>query len=87
MNRKDTAFVDACDTIGIEPDITPYIIEDEAGRINALMQSNGNQPIASQRTTIEQYGKVDDIDAELARIREEQGSTAVADLLEQNPAE
>jgi len=87
MNRKDTAFVDACDTIGIEPDITPYIIEDEAGRINALMQSNGNQPIASQRTTIEQYGKVDDIDGELARIREEQGSTAVADLLEQNPAE
>lgn len=86
MNKRDADFVKACDTLGIEPDITPYIIKDEAGRINALMQSNGNQPIASQRTTIEQYGKVDDVDAEIERIREEQGTTSVSDLLEQEPS-
>lgn len=85
MNRKDSEFVKACDELGIEPEITPYIIKDEASRINALMQSNGNQPIASQRTTIEQYGKVDDVDAEIKRIREEQGTTSVSDLLEQEP--
>lgn len=85
MNRKDGEFSAACDTLGIEPDITPYIIEDEAGKINSLMQSNGNQPIASQRTTIEQYGKVDDVDAELERIREEQGTNSVSDLLQQEP--
>ena len=39
-----------------EPIITPYIINNEAKFCEMLMSANGNQPLFSQKSTMEKAG-------------------------------
>lgn len=55
-----------------EIQITPWRIEDEGDKINNYTSATGGKAIMSQRTAIEQLGKVDDVDVELERIQEEE---------------
>lgn len=54
-----------------EIQITPWRIEDEGDKINNYTSATGGKAIMSQRTAIEQLGKVEDVDDELARIQAE----------------
>lgn len=65
-------FTAACDSIIVEPEIVPYIIEDELSKINLLQAANGQKPIASQQTTVRRLGWADNPDEELERIAQEQ---------------
>ncbi|MCD8295564.1 MAG: phage portal protein [Clostridia bacterium] len=64
------------DKLPIQHVITPFTITDEKDTINNLMTANGNQPIISQRESIELYGQSDDVDKTLQEIREESKADA-----------
>lgn len=68
----DTANSEAAETLIVEPEITPYIIEDELAKINLLQAANGGKPVASQSTTVKRLGWHDDPEAELTAIQEEE---------------
>lgn len=59
------------DSLSVQVKITPYQIQDEAEKVNIYTDATGKQ-VMSQRTAIERLGYVDDVDAELALIREEE---------------
>lgn len=62
----------ACDNLIIEPEIVPYIIEDELSKINILTSANGNKQIASRRATIQRLGWADNVDEEEKAIINEE---------------
>lgn len=69
--NPDQRFVEACDTLIVEPEIVPYMIEDEQSKINMLMAANGNRAIASREATIQLLGWTNDVKAEMERIQAE----------------
>lgn len=71
-NAGDKGFTAAADNLIIEPEIVPYIIEDEASKINILQAANGGKAIASQQTTVRRLGWADNTDEELGRIATEE---------------
>lgn len=62
----------AAEAVIVQPQITPYIIEDELSKINILQAANGGKQIASQASTVRRLGWADDPDAELAEIQAEE---------------
>lgn len=63
-----------------EPVITPYIINNEAKFYEMLMTVNGNQPLFSQKSTMERAG-VKDVDQEYEEINAEMEKKAGTDIL------
>lgn len=61
-----------CDSLQVEPEIVPFMIDDIASTINDLMSANGGNPIISQKTSIAKSGLVADAEAEYLQIQEEQ---------------
>ena len=70
--KEDAEFKTACDALVVEPEITPYIIEDELNQINILTAANGGKQIASRKATIQRLGWTDDADAEEKAINAEE---------------
>ncbi|QDK80847.1 phage portal protein [Spirosoma sp. KCTC 42546] len=68
-------------TLAIEPEIQPFIINDEKAMIENLMTATGNQPILSQKTAIAKSGLVDDVEAEYKLIQEEETRAKSFDIL------
>lgn len=62
----------ACDRLIVEPEIVPYIIEDELSKINILTAANGGKQIASRRATIQRLGWADNVDEEEKAILAEE---------------
>lgn len=69
------------DALKVESVITPYRISDEKERVELLMTANGNQPIMSQRESIEAYGHSDNVDKTIEEINE-QGKIDAFELTE-----
>ena len=63
-----------------EPVITPYIINNVAKFYEMLMTVNGNQPLKSQKTTMEEAG-IKNVDEEIEQINSEMEKKAGNDLL------
>jgi SPP1 family phage portal protein len=63
-----------------EPVITPYIINNEAKFYEMLMTVNGNQPLFSQKSTMERAG-VKDVEQEYDEIKKEQELKMSNDLI------
>jgi hypothetical protein len=61
----------AIDNIQVDVVITPYQIRDEAEKITNLTNATGGKSIMSQRTAIANLGYVEDVDAELEQIANE----------------
>jgi len=74
MKKMYPKLEEAIDSLGVEVVITPYQIRDEAERINNLSNATGGKQIMSQRTAISNLGYVDDVDAEIKQIKEEEMS-------------
>ena len=66
----------------IEPEIVPYMIEDEASKINAIMAATGQKAIMSRKTGVEALNYVNDTNAELERIEAEGAAESMTNLLE-----
>lgn len=79
LMNPEAGFVAACNSILIEPEIVPYMINDESANIVLLTQATGGKAVMSQRTAIERAGYVDDVDQEQAQIQAEEafGMTSV----------
>lgn len=82
MNTKDKEFKTACQTLTIEPEIVPFMIEDEKAKVDLLVAANGNKPIASQKTTVQLLGWVNDNEAEYEQIQEESTLSAYTNVFE-----
>jgi hypothetical protein len=59
------------DALKVENEITPFSINDEKETIDNLLAANGNQPIISQRDSIEMLGWSDNPDRTLQEIQEQ----------------
>lgn len=82
MNAKDTEFKAACKSLAIEPEIVPFMIEDEKAKVDLLLAANGQKAIASRKTTAQILGWVNDVEAEIAQIEEEENAASYSDILE-----
>lgn len=82
MNAKDEEYSGACESLAIEPEIIPFMIEDEAANVNLLLAANGQKAIASRKTTVQQLGWVNDVDTEIAQIEQEEAAAGYSDVLE-----
>lgn len=82
MNAKDNEFVTACGSLVIEPEIVPFMIEDEKANADLAMTVTGQKAIASRKTGIKKLGWVKDIDTELKEIEAEEAVGAYSDVME-----
>lgn len=82
MNTKDGRFKQACQSLTIEPEIVPYMIEDERAKVDLLVAANGGKPVASQKTTVQQLGWVEDAEAEYELLKEEDTARSFMDFTE-----
>lgn len=64
-------YADAILNVDIENRITPFNISVKSEQINNLVQATGGKPIMSQRTAIQEFGMVDDIDSEIEEMKKE----------------
>ncbi|MFB5946107.1 phage portal protein [Albibacterium profundi] len=55
----------------LTPEIRPFTVEDEKGRVEVLVAANGNKPIISQQQAVKQAGLVDDPDEDWVQIQAE----------------
>lgn len=81
MNTKDSAFAQACDSLTIEPEIIPFMIDDEQAQVNLLMSATGQKAIVSRKTAVQQLGWVNDTDSEIDQIEAEENPTLYSDLM------
>ena len=82
MNAKDNEFATACGNLVIEPEIVPFMIEDEKANADLAMTVTGQKAIASRKTGIKKLGWVKDIDTELKEIEAEETVGAYSDIME-----
>lgn len=82
MNKKDKSFADGCKSLIIEPEIVPYMIEDEQAKVDLLKSANGNKPVASQKATIQQLGWAKDTKAEYEQIQAETIANSYTGVME-----
>lgn len=82
MNAKDVEFGNACRSLTIEPEIVPFMIEDEKANADLAMTVTGQKAIASRKTGIKKLGWVKDIDTELKDIEAEEAVGAYSDVME-----
>lgn len=76
LGEANISWRNAADGLIVEPEITPYIIEDELSKINILQAANGSKQLASQRATVQRLGWADNVDEELQAIQAEQDREA-----------
>jgi len=78
----NTSIKAATESLTIEPEIVPFMIEDERANVDLLVAANGGKPIISQKTSVAQLGWVNDTEAEYSLIQEEGAASAYTDITE-----
>lgn len=76
VGQLSTPLQKDAELLEIEPVINPFTINDIKTMIENLQTATGGQPILSQKTAISQSGLVDDANAELVLILDEQKALA-----------
>lgn len=72
MAQANMSWKEAASRLMVDPEITPYIIEDELSKINILQAANGQKQIASRKATIQRLGWADNAEDEEAAIEKEE---------------
>jgi SPP1 family phage portal protein len=80
----NTGLSNACKRLVIEPEIVPYMIEDEQAKVDLLRSANGSKAIASQKYTIQRLGWATDVEEEYKAIQEEEAVGSMGDVF--NPS-
>lgn len=78
----NTKLKTACQSLTIEPEIVPFMIEDEKAKVDLLVAANGGKPVASQKTTVQQLSWVNDTEAEYEQIQEEAALSSYSNVFE-----
>lgn len=63
------------ETIECDHIITPFIQEDKKSKVGMLMDANGGKAVMSQKTAIQYLDMVDDVEAEIKQIEEEEAAS------------
>ncbi len=71
-----------CDSMDIEPEINPYMLDDEETKVDILVAATGGKPILSQKTAVGQLNYTNDPEKEYERILEEEQSINMIEKLE-----
>lgn len=71
-----------CDSMDIEPEIIPFMIDDNETKVDVLVAATGNKPILSQKTAIRQLNYTNDPEKEYELIKEEEQGLNVLETLE-----
>lgn len=64
----------------LEPEIRPFIIEDEKQRVDVLIAANGGKPLISHKLSVKQAGLSEDPDADYETIIEERQNDNTMDI-------
>jgi SPP1 family phage portal protein len=78
----NTGLKAACESLAIEPEIVPYMIEDEKAKVDLLKAANGERAIASQKSTVQMLGWATDTEKEYEQILSEESASAYKDVTE-----
>jgi SPP1 family phage portal protein len=85
IKQLNVAMSEAVDALNIEPQITPYMINDDEKLVQMLNQATGGKVMMSQDTAVRMLGMSVDADAEIGRIKAEESAGTMVDAM--NPAE
>lgn len=59
----------------IDAEVMPFTILDEASEISTYSAACGNKPVMSRKTAVQRLGYVDDVEAELRQIEDEESAS------------
>lgn len=71
ISKLSTGLAVACESLDIEPEITPYMIDDDMAKITLLVTANGNKPLISQKLSAKLSGLSQDPEADFTQIEDE----------------
>lgn len=78
---KNTGVKKDVSKVIIESVVTPYMIDDEADKLDIIMTATGNKPVLSQKTGVKMAGYSIDSDQEYNQIMSEQEASNSFDIL------
>lgn len=82
LSNLDNTLAAPAKTIRVEPEITPYMIDDVSTLVANLVKANGNKPIISQKKSVALSGMVDDPDKEYEQITKEEETASSFNMFE-----
>jgi len=82
IGQFNTSLQSACESLTIEPEIIPFMIDDDKAKVDLLISANGGKAVASQKTTVQQLGWVNDAEAEYQQIIDEKNADSYVDITE-----
>jgi SPP1 family phage portal protein len=82
VGLMNTGLKATCDIMDIEPEITPYMIDDEETRVQVLATATGGKSILSQKTAVGQLNYTNDSEKEYEQIKEEENNANMIDFNE-----
>jgi SPP1 family phage portal protein len=82
IGLMDNSLNETCKAIDIEPEIIPYMIDDEETKIQILATATGGKSILSQKTAVEQLNYTNDSEKEYELLKEEEQGLNVLETLE-----
>lgn len=82
VGLMDTSLNETCKAIDIDPEIIPYMIDDEETKVDILVAATGGKPILSQKTAVSQLNYTNDSEREYELIKEEEQGMNVLETLE-----
>ena len=68
IGLMDNSLNETCKAIDIEPEIIPYMIDDEETKVQILSTATGGKSILSQKTAVEQLNYTNDSEKEYEQI-------------------
>lgn len=72
IGQMNSSLASTCESIDIDPEITPYMPTNEIEEINMWLAANGNKPLVSHKTSVVGAGLSNDADADFEQIKEEE---------------
>ncbi len=78
MKKMYPSLEAAIESLDVEVVITPYNIKDDAEQIQNFTNATGGRAIMARKTAIKKFGEVDDVDAELAMIEEDENRESMS---------
>lgn len=82
LKKMNVKWASEIDKVHVEHVITPFIIEDEAAKLDYHMKANGNKPVESHRESIMRLGKSKNVEQTLSEIQADMAAQAAEEAKE-----
>lgn len=71
IGQFNTELEEDAELLGIEPEITPYMLTNELDEVNLWLAANGNKPLVSQKASVKGANLTQDPEKDFVQIQEE----------------